>query len=155
MRNAPLACVLAFFCFLCLPACALQYPDELWAPEKPPHWYGENDEMYNIVRWCNQGHYTGFSKANLQPLMTEMCNALTEGNKICAFELTDENTTIGQTLVWNDSKKEYDLEMIEETDHKFYLINLYIDKNGIVYDCKGAEGTLRLLPKSKKKDVKR
>lgn len=152
MRATFLDSVLAI-CFVCLPACALQYPAELWAPEKAPHWHGENDAMYSIVRWCRQGHYTGFSTANLTPVMSRMCKAIEGGNKICVLEMTDENTSTGYAYVWNDAKNEYELQLVEDTDRKFYLINLYIDKHGIVYDCKGGEGTLKLVPQSKKKNL--
>lgn len=127
--------------FLLLTGCgSTQYPDEIWAPKSAPYKYGGSPEMEDIAKRCNNGYYSGFSPENLFPIMSQRCEKIENGNSICAAELIDSETHkyLGQefdskTNSWHSVTK-------EDTNYYHYMINLYINTKGLVYDCKASYG---------------
>ncbi len=137
-----------FLVFLLSSGCAVRYPDNIWAPKSVPEMFSSGYAMRNIASKCNDGFYTGFSAKNLDQRMSQRCEHLDGGNIICAVRGLDDRSRYELRPVYDSSTKktEYKYEYIPENDR--YVINLYINDKGIVYDCKAGEGHAALIYKS-------
>lgn len=134
--------------FLLLTGCgSMQYSEEIWAPEKVPTMYGEDNEMRDIAARCNGEFYKGFSTQNLAAKMTEQCRPLRNGNMLCAMEAVDEYTYLEDRDVYDDKKKTWVKESKRQTGYRTYMINVYIKPPGLVYDCKAERGEHKLFAK--------
>ena len=127
--------------FLLLTGCgSTQYPDHIWAPKSAPLEFGTVPEMEDLANRCNNGYYNGFSPQNLFPIMSQRCETIEKGNRICATELIDSETHEYLGQEYDSKTKSWSLVTKKDTNYYHYMLNLYINAKGVVYDCKASYG---------------
>lgn len=136
--------------FLLLPGCLeFQYSDALWAPKESPKMEGERPEMHDITHGCNNGYYTGFSASNLDPRMSSLCEPLDNGNKICAVKAVDGYSYWTTEQVYDRYRKKWVTETVHKRQYETFMLNIYINAKGLVYDCKGELGNFSFFTTKK------
>ena len=135
--NATLAMV-----FLLLTACGVIktfYSDAMWAPKSAPSMGGHYPEMRDNARRCNSGFYTGMSAQNVDPLMSQRCEKLDDGNSVCAVEAIDTRYETERRQEFDIIEKKYVTRNVTVTHYYVFMINTYINEKGIIYDCRAED----------------
>lgn len=135
--------------FLLLAGCGpikLYYSDATWAPESAPTSTAHYPQMTDNARRCNNGFYTGLSAQNIDPLMSQRCEKLEDGNSICAFRIIDWRIETERRDVYDPVTKKTTSKYVDVEYDNTYMINTYINEKGIVYDCRAESAHYEFVP---------
>ena len=150
MRKYIIPLGLFFLLFTGCGPIELYYSDATWAPKSAPTTIAQHPQMTDNARRCNNGFYTGLSVQNIDPLMTQRCEKLEDGNSICASRVIDWEINSETRDVYNPVTKDTSSKYVDVEYDYTYMINLYINKKGIVYDCRAESAHYESLPSKPK-----